>query len=547
MVYFCNVLIMLFVLRRMTGRLDLLTPPSELVDFLRKAGAHLGLSRRGVHGGGTLATNGLAMVAGKETTFPSFSLPYGVQRHLVRFGTIIVVFAVGVAGVFVNSLYALRLSLASVILFALMRYNFVLLLSWILINGPNAMPLFRGSNVLIGLTAPTLLLMTSMPMKGTIQRLPALGILFAYLLWAATTIGISPIGLGPALTAWVLRLDCLLVSILAINVLNTRRRMLISVDALLLVAAGIALYGIYGFVTKQNGIVDPTTSLFRITSIFAAAPALALFLSLIIPLALYRAFTSQGFKRIICSLSVPIFIVAAALTFTRAAFIYIPVSILIMAFFVPSRQVKHALLGGISVMGVITVLLATIGNVPLLSRFTNQDITTLNGRTYLWQAILNNFDATRLLGNGIRASDALLISLHIGINGQGEIGTSPHDLFLGTLYDHGIVGLILLSMVFIALAINLIAGMRRASGEHRMLFVVAIAALTNVLVQSFDSNDFWTQAISIYIWIIMVLPFALCWSTPEKPAEPNEDHSNLPTEPQLRVIQPGQREQVTLV
>ncbi len=545
--YVCSMLILFFTLHRTIGELHLFTPPSEIVDLLRKMATRLGLSQRGVQKGRTLAVCSAAMVAEKKPIFSSFGISYSLQQHITRFGIIIAVFAAGVAGVFLNSLYTLRISLASIIIFALMRYNFVLLITWVLINGPNAMPIFRGTNVLIGLTAPTLLLMTSMPIKQTIKRLPALGILCLYLLWAATTIGISPFGLGPSLTAWVLRLDCVAVSILTINVLNTRRRLLICIDFLLLMSIGIALYGLYGYITKQNGIVDPATSLFRITSIFTAAPGLALFLSIVIPLALYRTLTLQGFMRVIGSILVLIFIVTAGLTFTRGAYICIPVSVLIIAFFAPTREIKNALLSGISTLAVIVVLVTIIGNLPIFSRFFNQDITTLNGRTYLWQAIFNNFDPTKLLGNGIRASDALLISLHIGINGQGEIGTSPHGLFLGTLYDHGIIGTILLLMVFIALAINLIVGMRRASGEHRMLFVVAIAVLTSVLVQSFESNDFWDQAVSIYIWIIIVLPFALCWSKPEKQAEPDENYSDEPTEPRNKAVQQIEREQVTLV
>jgi len=515
--YVFSMLILFFALRRTIGELHMFSPPPEIVEFFRK------------------------VLSG------SISIPYSVQRHMIRFGIIIVVFAAGVVGVLLNSLYALRVSLASIFLLLLMRYNFVLLFMWVLINGPNGMPVFRGTNVLIGLTIPTLLLMTSMPIKQTLKRLPALFILGAFLLWSSFTVTISPFGLVPSVTAWVLRVDCLIVSILAINVLNTQRRLMTCIDILLLLSAGIALYGIYGYFTKQNGIVDASTSLFRITSVFTVAPALALFLSIVIPVAVYRMYTLRGLKRIICALLVLVLLAAAALTYTRAAYISIPLSILVMALLAPTRRIRNALLSGLSLLAVIVVLLAAIGNVPIISRFASQDLSTLNGRTYLWGAIFSNFDATQLLGKGIRASDALLANLHIGVNGQGEIGTSPHSLFLGTLYDHGIIGLMLLSMIFIVLAINLIAGMRKASGEHRALYVVALAVLASVFAQSIDSSSFWDQAISIYIWVIMVLPFALCWSQPQKQAEPEEDYADEPTEPRLRTMQPVEQKQLTVV
>lgn len=535
--FVCTMFILFFTLRRMIGELHIFTPPAEIVDVLRKAGKRLGLSQQKTQNRGAGAASSILAIQQKEN-FPMFRIPYSLQRQITRLGIIVAVFAAGVVGIFVNSLYALRVSLASVLLFVLMRYNYLLLIAWVLINGPNVMPLFRGSNVLIGLTVPTLLLMTALPVKQTLKRLPTLGFLAVYLLEAAVTITISPFGLGPSLTAWVLSLDCLAVSILAINVLNTRRRLFICIDIFLLLSVAIAMYGIYSFITRQNGIVDSYTSLFRTFSIFNTAGGLALFLALVIPLALYRTFTLHGTLRIISLAGVFIFLLAAVLTFSRAEYISLPVSILIMAWLAPSRQMRNALLAGISLVVVIVILLTAIGNVPIFGRFASSDITTLNGRTILWQALLNNFDVTHLFGNGIRASDVLLTNLHVGgIAGQGGIGTSPSDLFVGTLYDEGIIGLLLIILVFLALAVNLITGMRKASGDQRMLFVVALAALASVLVHSLNSNDFWDQAISVYIWLIMVLPFALCWRDTQKQDESDMDASNMPTEPQLQVFQ----------
>ena len=549
--YVCSTLILFFTLRCMIGELHMFTPPSEIVDILRKASIRLGLSRQSVQRGGTFVDDSIPMATGKRAESSPFRVPYSVRQHLIRLGIMIAVFATGVAGVFLNSLYALRISLASVIMLVLMRYNYVLLLSWILINGPNAIPIFRGTNIIVGLTAPTLLLMASMPIKQTIKRLPALGWLCIYLLWVSLSINISPFGTGAALTAWFLRLDCVTVSILAINALNTRRRLLVVIDAMLLVSACIALYGIYSLLTKQNGIVDPSTSLFRTFSIFSTATGLALFLSLVIPLALYRTFTLQGLMRIIGVLLVLLFVLVTGLTFTRSTYISVPMSLLIMAAFLPSREMRNALFSSISLVAVIVVLLGTIGNVPIFSRFTGQDVSTLNGRTFLWQTILNNFDPTQVLGKGLRASDALLTNLFTsGTNAQRLTAalTSSHNLFLGTLYDHGIIGLLLLTTVFIALATSIIKGMRKSSGERRLLFAVALAVLASVFLQSFDSNDFWDQAISIYIWVILVLPFAVYWSKPKQP--PTEifiEELDEITVKRMKIVQQAEREQSSLV
>ena len=483
-VYFCNLFILLFMLRRLIGKLDILTPPPEL---LRVIGF-------------------------------SFSIPYGLRQRIVRVGIAIAVFAAGIAGIFWNSLYTLRAALGSLILLALLRYRYALVIAWVMIDVfiGSTLGIFNGQNLDTALTAPTLLLMTCMPIKQTFKRMPALVILLLYLVWAFVGIGISPVQTGSFLTEWTLMLDYVAVAVLTINVLTTRQHLLKLIDVILLPTTFVSLYGIYGYFTGQNAIVDPTISLTRIVSIFSAAPALALFLSIMIPPAIYRASTLHGLKRLGVLVLVCIFLVAIGLTFSRGAFISVPLSIIIMILCLPSRKMKIGLLATILALAVGVVLLAKPGNVSIFSRFFNEDLATLNGRTYLWQALLDRFDPTQLLGHGLGASKFLLENLQVGYG--GVIATSSSNLFLAALYDQGIIGATLLLLVFITLGVGLIAGIRKTTGEQRVLFVTALAVFINMVLQSIEQNDFWTQSIGIYFWIIVALPFALCWSTRKQPS-----------------------------
>ena len=513
-VYLCNLFILLFMLRRLIGKLDILTPPPELRRVMLDIGS-------------------------------SFSIPYSLRQRFVRGGIMIAIFAAGVVGVLWNSLYTLRAALGSLILLALLRYRYALVIVWVMLDVfiGSTLRIFNGNNFDTGLTAATLLLMTCMPIKQTFQRMPVLAILLLYLLWVLVGIGISPAGTGPFLIEWTLILDCVAIGVLTINVLTTRRHLLKLIDALLIPATFISLYGIYGYFTRQNGAVDPTTSLFRIFSITGAAPALALFLSIIIPPAIYRASTVHGFKRLGVSTLVFILLVALALTFTRSAFICVALSVIIMILFLPSRKMKIGLLAGVLVLAAGVVLLTTIGNVSIFSRFFNQDLATLNGRTYLWQALLDRFDPTQWLGHGLGAARLLLTNLHVGYG--GVIATSPSNLFLTALYDHGIIGLSLLTLLFIVLGVSLIAKMRKTTGDQRMLFVMALAVLVNMVVQSFDTNDFWAQSIGIYFWIIMALPFAVCWSTAKQSSRTNKETLDEVTELRVEAVQQAKQEQVT--
>ena len=511
-VYFCNLFILLFMLRRLIGKLDILTPPPDLLRAIGELGIDF-----------------------------SFSIPYSLRQWVLRVGIMIAIFAAGIAGIFWNSLYTARVSLGSLILLAFLRYRYALVIAWVMLDVfiGSTLRIFNGNNFDTGLTAATLLLMTCMPIKQTFQRMPALAILLLYLIWALAGIGISPVGTGPFLTQWTLMLDCVAVGVLTINVLTTRQHLLKLIDALLIVAAFVSLYGIYGYFTRQNGVVDPTTSLFRIYSVFSAAPAAALFLSVVIPPAIYRASTLRGFKRLGVSTLVFTFLVAMTLTFTRSAFICVALSIIIMILFLPSRKMKIGLLCSSLVLAAGVVLLATIGNISIFSRFFNQDLATLNGRTYLWQALLDRFDPTQLLGHGLGAAQFLLKNLQVGFN--GVIATSPSNLFLGALYDHGIIGLTLLTLMFIVLGAGLIARMRKTTGEQRVLFTMALAVFVNVILQSFDANDFWAQSIGIYFWIVMALPFALCWSTTKQSSRTNKEALDEETEPRVEAVQQENR------
>lgn len=518
-VYACTMSILLFILFRMIGKINLFAPPSAIVEAFNKPG-----DNRYYRG----------WLDWKEKNISSSGLSANLTWQFVRVGMIVSVFALGIVAAIHNSLYTLRVSFGAIIILALLRYRYALLLSWVLLDAfiGSTLQIFNGNNFDTALTAPTVLLMLCMPLGQTLKRVPALSFLLLLLLWIFAGIGISSIGVTPFLTNWLLMLDYLAIAILTINVLSTQRRLMQLIDVIFIPATFIALYGIFGYVTKQNVIGDTGTSL-RAASIYSASPGFALFLSLIIPLALYRIFTVSGRKRLVCILLVLIFLLATLLTFTRSAFISIPLSIILMILFLPSRRMKIRLLATMFLVVGSMLLLGTFGNVPIFNRFLNQDIGTLNGRTILWKALLDHFHPTQLLGNGLHASDALLTYLHIGINGQGLIANSPSNLFIGTLYDQGIIGLILLILVFVALAVNLYRGMRRSTGDQRALFIVALAVLVNMLIQSYDANDFWTQQIGLYFWIIVALPFANCWFQTKQVSSIDEEISYEATEPRL--------------
>ncbi len=507
-VYCCTMVILLVTLRSVIGKLSLFTPPREVLKVIWKIG---------------LGQYYINWVLWKEEYLTTFRLPYGLSRNIIRGTVILSVFIAGIVGSALNSLYTLRVAFGAIIVLAFFRYRYFLLMVWILLNafiGSN-LPFFNGNNFLSGLTLPTLILLFVLPTKDIFKRMPALPFFLAYVAWVFLGIGLSPLTMSQFFTLWLIMLDSIAISVLTVAVVTNRKRMLQVMDAILIPAVFIALYGIYGYFVKKNGVVDTTTSLFRISSIFGnTPPTLALFLSIVLPMSIYRTFTLEGLKRIPGILVVLLLLGTLGLTFDRAALISVPVSIIVMIIFLPSRKLRLSMIGGMIAVGALTVLFILFSNTNFFQRFLNADVTTLNGRTYLWAAIIDHFDPAKLLGNGLKASDALLANLQVGV-GRGVIATAAHNIFLETLYDHGMIGLLFLLLTFLAFAISLLRKVRKGTPDYRMLLAMALAIFFNVVVQSFESNDFWNPSVGIYFWILMALPFATYWFTPVSDAQKN--------------------------
>jgi len=530
-VYACTMFILLFTLRGSIGKLYLFTPPKEVLNVVWRLG---------------LGQYYMDWITWKNQNLNGTRLPYNMQKKITRASIICIVFIAGITMTVINSLYALRIALGSLVVLALLRYKYALLIVWVAVDAliGSTITIFSGNNLLSGLTVPTLLLMFVMPIKASFKQMPILPFLFAYFMWVFASIGISAIGVGQFLTYWLVYLDYVAVGVLIINLLTTRKRFMGLIDAIMILSLFISFYGVYGFFTKQNGLYDTNiASLYRIGSVFAAPPTLAFFLSMIIPLALYRTITLQGWKRAIGIFYTLVFLVALGLTFTRGALISVPLSIIVMIFFLPSRKLKIGMLSGIGVVAIAIVLVALFSNLPIFSRFLNGDITTLNGRTYLWRALLDHFDPIQLLGQGLTASDVLLVNLQVGV-GRGVIGTAPHNIFLGTLYDHGIIGATLLSLVLLAIPITLFRRMRGATAEHRLILAAALAAFISIFIQSLEVTVVWNQQVGVYVWMILSLPFALYWKIAR--TTPKEDIAEMVTIRQ-KAVQKVEEEQLVHV
>ena len=79
------------------------------------------------------------------------------------------------------------------------------------------------------------------------------------------------------------------------------------------------------------------------------------------------------------------------------------------------------------------------------------------------------------------------------------------------------------------------------------MLAMALAVTVSAVVESIDSNNLWTQAISMYFWIIIALPFALYWSRPHEPSETDKEFLDAEedTVPRMEAIRRKEQEQLS--
>jgi O-antigen ligase len=513
LVYCCAMAVLLFALRRKVGRLDLLTPPAEMLAAVRRAEETMvsyvdGLRHRVAREARLVAEGGRSL----------FGAVQG-NRAVACLGIAATALMAGIASSYVNLLVALVVVLAVPVALIALRYPYAVLLlvavTYALVGSP-----FPSVNHLDWVLIPLMLLvLPQLQIRRAIKYMPAVVILAIFILWILAGIGVSPLDNQSFLRLWIVYVSYVAVSLLTVCTVTTRRRLMALIDIILLTSGLIALFGIFGYFTRQYGVYDTQVGAFRTMSVFASAPGLALFLCMALPLAAYRAVTSRGLGRAVVLLVSAVLLVAIMMTFSREILISVPVSIAVAALCLPSRRARYGLLAGMISLVMLVVGATLVAGLPVLDRFASADTASFNGRTYLWSALLERFDPGHIFGYGLDAGVDVLTKMHIGDNGlvwNGLIANSPSNLFVQVLYDHGIIGLLLVLGIFGALFVGLLRGLRTSTSERYALFAAALVTLLIMIFESLEQSDFMTQQIAIYFWIVMALPFALHWTQPRE-------------------------------
>ena len=484
--YLLTAILMLAMLRGLIGRIGLLRPPSQMRDVLRVAAVSVRSRRE------SLARRWKIDPLGDSRGRMLRNLAFVLAAYVI----------VGAVSAY-DAVQGLRLSIGAALGVIFLRSPYGLLLTWGALGAFYSVYIFDHS---LGYV----LALGSLPAFGVLiwrelreRRRWPLGI-WAYaifLVWVLLGFMLSPLSHSQFAIDWLGFLDYGLITILAIAELRTTRQLERFITVVLCSGTLLGLLGIVEYVMRFGGYQQPGASfVYRVAGIYGWSNSFGFYLCLILPLATYRVLTTPRGRRILWMLALGVIGGALLLTFVRTALVCVAVTVVVAAPLL-DRRIRKPLLIGVAVCVVATGALLLIPKLDMQKRLL-QNLSTLNARTIGWQVLIAHMRLTAPFGRGLFSSIAVLN--RVGLDNV----RAPHSLFLQVLFDHGIVGLLLLLASFALLIGGVIRKALRSQGNARILMALAAGGLVGAMAYVSVDNTFWVYGLGTYFWLLAALPFA---------------------------------------
>jgi O-antigen ligase len=281
----------------------------------------------------------------------------------------------------------------------------------------------------------------------------------------------------------------------AVDLLRTRR----DVDTVLLGgAAGASVMAIGQIVSFVYVLAHHQLKLGDAPAFLNTTPnAVAMYLEPPLAFAVaFAMFPSRTRERTVALIVLGLALVADVLTLSRASYLSLCVLAAVLVLSLQSGRRRLRLVGA------LVLLAAVVVEIP----FINQRLVTLGASVYLRSSIYNQ--ALRMLaqrpifGAGI---DGFPIRVAPFRPVTQYVQLYPHDLWLTTWSELGLLGLIALAVIFFGLLVRGVRALPQASGSYRPLLWGAVGALVLYTVHGFVDSPYWKNDLSVEFWLLAAL------------------------------------------
>ncbi|MEI7473350.1 MAG: O-antigen ligase family protein [bacterium] len=269
----------------------------------------------------------------------------------------------------------------------------------------------------------------------------------------------------------------------------------------------IALTGVLQLITKKGGIV--MEGVYRIRGTFFNFNDYGFAVSLFIAFALFMyLFKVKAQEKTYWIFTIGFNMVALLATFSKTSYINAGLAFLFMSLFL-SWKTRLQILAGLSVLGtaIMGFLIATGSLSLIVQRFS--DNSSLNWRFNIWRNLYNMIlHGNIFLGQGVEsARNYLKVVMPLGES------YAPHNVYLETWYNLGLIGLFLLILTLLLIVIKGILILFEKNNENsphiRIIATATCLIAVITLVQNSASNAFYDRSGNIFFWAIIAI--LGCW------------------------------------
>jgi O-antigen ligase len=150
-------------------------------------------------------------------------------------------------------------------------------------------------------------------------------------------------------------------------------------------------------------------------------------------------------------------------------------------------------------------LFVGFGQADAAGQTTNDDVAMTSGRTLMWPYVIDKITESPIIGYGRKAMQRTGLSQQVGLELNDDAWGHPHNMYLETLLDNGVLGS---TPIFWFWGAVILYSARLFRSSNRLYSAVGGFALALVLAQLFTgigSQHFYPMEETFGLWMAMFL------------------------------------------
>ncbi|WP_202906828.1 O-antigen ligase family protein [Abyssisolibacter fermentans] len=287
-----------------------------------------------------------------------------------------------------------------------------------------------------------------------------------------------------------------------INSINNKQELNIIVTVFVFAGVLVSLYGLYQFqagVQLDKAWVDTVNNpdvVIRVYSVFGNPNILAEYLIMILPFSLALFWSSKRLiKKIIFLCTTLILIVALVLTSSRGGWVGFAFGLIVFILLVDKRW----LLGAIPI-GVVSIFIMPASIINRIISIANLNDSSIVTRLKIYSITLDIIKDNWLLGVGF---GYLPFKNTFTIYIRTMNVFHAHNMYLETVAEMGIFGLIALLLLIFVVFKYAIISIRKTKGYLSVMSAGAIAAFASIICHGLFDSILYIPKIIITFWILI--------------------------------------------